>query len=50
MTAACELADDLRDVIVEYQVGTNVEELIRSGSLIMRSIACAAGGNLRTKL
>ena len=24
MIAACDLADDLRDVIVEYQVGTNI--------------------------
>ena len=49
MTAAYDLADDLRDAIVEYQVSTNIEGFIRSGSLIMRPTAHAAGGNLRTE-
>jgi len=34
-TAADDLADDLRDAIVEYQVGTNIEESVRSRSFIM---------------
>jgi len=36
MTVACDLADDLRDAIVEYQVSTNIEEFTQGGSLITR--------------
>jgi len=50
VTAMCDLADDLRDVIVEYQVSTNAWEWMRDGSLIMRFVARATGGNLRAEL
>ena len=50
MIAACDLADDLRDTIIEYQVGTNIEEFTHDGSLTMRPVVSAAGGNLRAEL
>ena len=30
MTAVCDLADDLRDAIVEYQVSTNISNACRT--------------------
>jgi len=50
MTAACDLADDLRDAIVEYQVGTDVEKRRRGGSLTTQFTVRAAGGDLRAEL
>ena len=34
MIAVCDLADDLRDAIVEYQVGIDVEQLAQGGSFM----------------
>jgi hypothetical protein len=49
MIAACELADDLRDAIVEYQVGTDIEKRTPDGPL-MQLIVLATEGDLQAKL
>ena len=50
-TAVCDLADDLRDAIVEYQVRNNTEECTRNDSLtVVRSVVFAAEGDLRAEL
>ena len=49
MIAASDLADSLRDVIVEYQVCTDTENRT-PGSLLMPFTALAADGNLQAKL
>jgi len=49
MIAVCDLADDLRDVIVEYQVSTDIEKRTLGGSL-MRLIVITAEGDLRAEL
>ena len=46
----CDLADDLRDAIVEYQVSTNIAKRRQGGSFEMGFIVRAAESNLRTKL
>jgi len=50
VTAVCDLADDLRDAIVEYQVSTEIYECMQGGSLMVRFIARATGGDLRAEL
>ena len=50
MIAACDLADDLRDAIVEYQVSADVEQRMQGGSLMTQFTVRAAGGNLRAEL
>jgi hypothetical protein len=50
MAAVCDLADDLRDAIVEYQVRKNIGKRTQHGSLMVRSIVRAAEGNLRAEL
>ena len=49
MIAACDLADDLRDAIVEYQVSTDVGKRALGSSLIQLAVL-TAGGNLRADL
>ena len=49
MNAVCDLADDLRDAIVEYQVSTNTGNCTQGGSLI-QFIGGAAEGNLQAEL
>ena len=49
MAAVCDLADDLRDVIVEYQVSTDIGNCMQGGSLI-QFIGGAAEGNLQAEL
>ena len=49
MIAACDLADDLRDAIVEYQVSTDVGKRAPGSSLIQLAVL-TAGGNLRADL
>ena len=49
MMAACDLADDLRDAIVEYQVSTGIGGRALDGSLI-QPVVLAAGGYLRAEL
>lgn len=50
VTIVCDLADDLRDAIVEYQVWGDIDKRMWDGSLTMRFIVRAAEGNLRTEL
>ena len=45
MIAACDIADDLRDGIVEYQVGADAEKYVLDSSF-MQPTVLAAGGNL----
>jgi hypothetical protein len=49
MIAVSDLADSLRDAIVEYQVCTDTENRT-PGSLLTPFIALAADGNLQAKL
>ena len=49
MNTVCDLADDLRDAIVEYQVGIDTKQRTRDGSL-MHLIGHAAEGNLQVEL
>jgi hypothetical protein len=49
MTAASDLADNLRDAIVEYQVCTDAENWT-PGSLLTPFTVLAADGNLQAKL
>ena len=49
MNTVCDLADDLRDAIVEYQVGIDIEQRTRDGSF-MDLIGHAAEGNLQVEL
>ena len=49
MIAACDLADDLRDAIVEYQVSTDLGRRTLDGWL-MQIVALPTGGNLRAEL
>jgi len=49
MIAACDLADDLRDAMVEYQVSANFEQRTLDSALI-QVVVLTAGGNLRTEL
>ena len=49
MNTVCDLADGLRDAIVEYQVSIDIEQ--RTGdSSFMQLIGRAAGGNLQAEL
>ena len=50
MTAVCDLADDLRDAIVEYQVGTSIWRCMQNGSLMTKLIVCGTEGDLRAEL
>jgi len=50
VTAACDLADDLRDAIVEYQVSTKIRRRKQSGSFKTGFLVCSAEGDLRAKL
>ena len=50
VTATCDLADDLRDAIVEYQVRKNIGKRAHNNSLMVRSIVRTAEGNLRAEL
>ena len=47
--AVCDLADDLRDVVVDYQVSTGIKKRTQDSSLT-RPIALAAEGNLQPEL
>ena len=49
MIDVCDLADDLGDAIVEYQVGTGIEKRTLDGPL-MRLVVLPAEGDLRSKL
>ena len=49
MIAVCGLADDLRDIIVEYQVSINIEKHTYDASL-MQFIGRATEGNLQPEL
>jgi len=49
MITVCDLADDLRDAIIEYQVSTEIEKYMRVGPLIQR-IGRAAEGDLQAEL
>ena len=46
VTIACDLADDLRDAIVEYQVSAGVPKCTFDSSLTVQFIVRAAEGNL----
>ena len=50
MAAVCDLADDLRDAVVEYQVRRNIGKHAHNNSHMVRAIVRATEGNLRTKL
>jgi len=50
MIAVCDLAYDVRDVIVEYQVSTNTAKPTQGGSLTMHFIGRAAESNLQAEL
>jgi len=47
--AVCDLADDLRDAIVEYQVSASIERRIQ-GSSPQRFTGGTAEGNLQAEL
>ena len=49
MIAVCDLADDLRDAIVEYQVGIIIEKHTLDSALT-RLTVLAAEGDLRAEL
>jgi len=49
MTTVCDLADDLRDTIIEYQVSTDTEKHTRNGMFIL-FIGRAAEGDLQAEL
>jgi hypothetical protein len=49
MVAICDLAYDLRDALVEYQVGIHSEKCTRDSQL-MPSIVLATECNLQAKL
>jgi hypothetical protein len=49
MIAVCDLADDLRDTIIEYQVSAEIEKRTPDSPL-MQLVVFAAGGNLRAEL
>ena len=49
MVAVSDLADDLRDAVIEYQVRTDAEKPAPDNSL-MPLIVLGAEGNLRAKL
>jgi len=44
MIAVCDLADDLRDAVVEYQVSTSIEKRIPHS--LIRFVGRAAEGDL----
>ena len=48
MIAACDLADELRDAIIEYQVRTNFQR--RALYSPIQLLVLAAGGNLWAEL
>ena len=48
-SAACDLADDLRDAIVEYQVGPSINTYIHDGLLTQYAVR-SAEGHVRTEL
>ena len=48
MITACDLADDLRDAIVEYQVSINIEKHMQD-DLLMRFTGRAAESNLQAE-
>ena len=50
MAAVRDLADDLRDAVVEYQVRKNVGKYAHNDSHMVRSIVRATEGNLRAEL
>jgi len=50
MIAVCDLADDVRDAIIEYQVSTSIGKLTQDGSLSMHFIDRAAESNLQAEL
>ena len=50
MAAVCDLADDLRDAVVEYQVRRNIGKRAYNSSLMVRSVVRTAEGNLRAEL
>ena len=49
MMTVCDLADDLRDAIVEYQVNTHIGKYTQNGLLIY-FVGCTAEGNLQAEL
>ena len=49
MIIVSDLADDLRDIVVEYQVGTDTEKRVLDSSLTPL-IVLAADGNLQARL
>ena len=49
MAVVCDLADDLRDAIVEYQVSIHIGKCMQGGSLI-QLIGGAAEDNLQAEL
>ena len=49
MIAASDLADNLRDAIVEYQVCTDIEKRTSDSSLMLLTVL-AADGNLQANL
>ena len=50
MAIVCDLADELRDAIVEYQVRDSIVMHIHTGSLIAQSVVRTADGDLRAEL
>lgn len=50
MTAVCDLADDLRDAITEYQVSNDFEQYMQDDLLMIRSTVRSTKGDLRTEL
>ena len=48
MIAVCDLADDLRDAIVEYQVSIDIEQHTEGG-LLMHFIGRSAERNLQAE-
>ena len=50
VTDVCDLADDLSDAIVEYQVGTDMKGAHQIVHLFMQLAVLTAEGDLRSKL
>ena len=50
MIAVCDLADDLRDAIIEYQVSTSVEKEAPRAGLLIRFTGRAAEIDLQAGL
>ena len=49
MITVCDLADDLRDAIVEYQVSVNPEKQLQDSSFTQFA-GCTTKGNLQAEL